>query len=463
MNNQPKKLGFKNYIIIGSLLFGMFFGAGNLIFPIHLGQLAGSNWLAAGFGFLLTGTILPLLAIIAISVTQSSGIYELAKPIGKRYATAFMLLICATLGPLFAMPRTATVPFQVGFASHVNESSQSLWLWGYTLIFFGITYWASRKPTNIMNTVGKLLNPVFLILLAIIFGFALSRPIQGNNQVVPAVGYDHGALLNGFIQGYNTMDCIAGLLFGITVVAAVKGLGIKSPKEISMATLKSGLLGIGLEAVIYVGLIWLGSTSLTMYKPSVDGGIAFNQIANHYLGFGGQIMLAIMVTLTCLTTAVGLAVSFSDALHKKFPSISYRTFNMIAIGFSFAFANVGLDTIIAWSMPMLMFLYPLAITLIILSIASPLFKQDHKVYSWTTGFTLVPALLSAIASAPAIISESPFAKVVSQLNNFLPGADMGMGWLIPSVIGLSIGLAHFGLGLVKQRKKLAMTTDSERH
>ncbi|WP_268912180.1 branched-chain amino acid transport system II carrier protein [Lentilactobacillus sp. SPB1-3] len=461
MNEQTKKLGFKNYIIIGSLLFGMFFGAGNLIFPIHLGQLAGSHWLAAGIGFLLTGTIMPLLAIIAISVTQSSGIYDLAKPISKRYATAFMLLVCATLGPLFAMPRTATVPFQMGFASHISESNQQLWLLVYSLIFFGITYWASRKPSNIMNTIGKFLNPIFLILLAIIFGFAFSRPIQGTNVVISAPGYTHGSFLNGFIQGYNTMDCIAGLLFGITVVAAVKGLGINKPKEVSLATLKSGVIGIGLEAVIYLGLIWLGSTSVSMYKISIDGGIAFNQIAAHYLGLAGQILLAIMTTLTCLTTAVGLAVSFSDALHKKFPKVSYRTFNMIAIGFSFAFANVGLDTIIAWSMPMLMFLYPLAITLIILSIASPLFKRDSRVYIWTTVFTIIPALLDAIKAAPDIISGSAFAKFVLQIDNFLPGSSVGMGWLLPATIGIIFGLVHYGANSLKSRGSELIVPESK--
>ncbi|AQW21174.1 branched-chain amino acid transport system II carrier protein [Lentilactobacillus curieae] len=444
MNNQETKLGMKHYIIIGSMLFGMFFGAGNLIFPIHLGQLAGSNWLIAGIGFLLTGTLLPLLAIIAISVTRSSGIYDLAKPIGSKYATFFMLLVCATLGPLFATPRTATVPFQIGFASHLSKADQPLWLFIYSLIFFGITYWASRKPTNIINTIGKLLNPAFLILLAIIFGFAFSQPIHGGNSMTPSTGYGNAAMLNGFLQGYNTMDCIAGLLFGIAIVTAIKGLGAKSPRQISMTTLKSGLLGIGLEAIIYIGLIWLGSTSLSMFKTSIDGGIAFNQIANHYLGMTGQIILAIMATLTCLTTAVGLSASFSEALHRKFPNISYRTFNIMAVGFSFAFANVGLDTIIAWSTPMLMFLYPLAITLIILSITSPLFNKDRRVYIWTTIFTIIPAILDAIASAPAIISKSAIAQGILKLDNFLPGASLGMDWLLPAGIGLAIGLIiHF--------------------
>ncbi|KRK64940.1 LIVCS family branched chain amino acid cation symporter [Companilactobacillus tucceti DSM 20183] len=136
METKNKKLTFKHYIIIGSMLFGMFFGAGNLIFPIHLGQLAGGHWLSAGLGFLLTGTLLPLLGIIAISVTRSNGIYDLAKPLGHHYATFFMILTCLTLGPLFATPRTATTPFQIGIATHVSSAQEPIYLLGYSLIFF---------------------------------------------------------------------------------------------------------------------------------------------------------------------------------------------------------------------------------------------------------------------------------------------------------------------------------------
>ncbi len=216
METKSKKLSFKHYLIIGSMLFGMFFGAGNLIFPIHLGQLAGAHWFTAGIGFLLTGTLLPLLAIIAIAVTHSNGIYDLAKPIGKRYATFFMVLVCATLGPLFATPRTATTPFQIGFASHLSAAQQPMWLFIYSLIFFGITYGASRKPAGIINSIGKILNPAFLALLAIIFAIAFTSPIsQAANAPITDAAYKNGLILNGFLQGYNTMDCIAGLLFGI--------------------------------------------------------------------------------------------------------------------------------------------------------------------------------------------------------------------------------------------------------
>lgn len=443
---QSKKLSFKQYLIIGSMLFGMFFGAGNLIFPIHLGQLAGAHWLTAGLGFLLTGTLLPLLGIIAISVTRSTGIYDLARPIGKRYATLFMILTCATLGPLFATPRTATTPFQIGIAGHVSASQAPLFLAGYSLIFFGITYWASRKPSGIMAAIGKLLNPAFLILLALIFGFAFTQPLGKANTAQVTASYQTGAFLNGFLQGYNTMDALAALLFGIVVVNAIRGLGQHNPTAIAKTAAKSSLLSIALEALIYLGLIWIGATSLTAFKLSADGGLAFSQIANAFLGIPGEIILAIMATLTCLTTAVGLSSSFSEALHAKFPRIAYRTWNQLACGASFLIANIGLDQIIAWSTPMLMFLYPLAITLIILSITSPLFRRDPMVYRWTTALTLIPASLDALNAAPPIITRQAWVQNLLALDTkYLPFAKYGMDWVAPALIGLAIGLSHYAI------------------
>lgn len=454
---KTQKLTFKHYLIIGSMLFGMFFGAGNLIFPIHLGQLAGAHWLRAGGGFLLTGTLLPLLGIIAISVTRSSGIYDLARPIGKRYATLFMVLTCATLGPLFATPRTATTPFQIGIASHVSATQEPWFLLAYSLLFFGITYWASRKPTGILDMIGKLLNPAFLILLALIFGLAFSQPLGSARGQAITPAYQGHAFLNGFLQGYNTMDALAALLFGIAVVTAIRGLGQTAPTAIAKTAAKASLMSITLEAAIYLGLIWIGATSLAHFKLSADGGIAFAQIANAFMGMPGEIILAIMATLTCLTTAVGLTTSFSEALHAKFPRISYRSWNRLSCGASFLIANIGLDQIIAWSTPMLMFLYPLAITLIVLAIASPLFQHDPIVYRWTTALTLIPAIFDALGAAPAIITRQGWVQALLSLDaQYLPLAKLGLDWALPALIGLLIGLAWHALRQISRAREYRM-------
>lgn len=280
-----KKLTKGNYLFIGSMLFGMFFGAGNLIFPIHLGQLAGSHWLPAAIGFLITGTLLPLLAVIAISITRSNGIYDLAKPIGKKYATIFMILLCATLGPLFATPRTATTPFQIAFGQQLSASQTPWALSIYSLIFFTITWAFARKPGEIVNSIGKLLNPLFLILLAIIFGFAFFEPMGHAGSQTATAAYQHASFLNGFLQGYNTMDAIAGLLFGIAIVTVIRHFGLTNPTAIAKATAKSGLISISLEALIYLILIYIGATSLTYFKLSAVAALRLAKLPCTSWGF----------------------------------------------------------------------------------------------------------------------------------------------------------------------------------
>ena len=223
---ESKKLTFKHYLMIGSLIFGMLFGAGNLIFPVHLGQMAGSHWLSAALGFLASGVLLPVLGLLAISITQSRGIYELARPVGHSYALLFMILIYATIGPFFATPRTATVPFTIGFAPHIPQNQQSLGLLIYSAIFFLLVYFLSSRETKITALIGKVLNPVFLVMLFVIFLLAFSSPLSSAASAPITKEYLTGALTSGLLQGYNTMDALASIAFGITVVTAVRQFGL---------------------------------------------------------------------------------------------------------------------------------------------------------------------------------------------------------------------------------------------
>lgn len=441
---DKSKLTFRKTLIIASLIFGMLFGAGNLIFPVHLGQLAGKNWLAASSGFLISGVLIPLMSLLAIGITNADGIFELARPIGKRYALVFLILIHATLGPLFATPRTATVPFTIGFASIIPSNMQNIALLIFSAIFFAIVYFLSATEAKITDLIGKILNPIFLIMLFGIFLLAFINPIGSANTAVEA-GYVHNAFANGFLEGYNTMDCLAALAFGITVITSIKGLGIDKPKDIAKATAKSGSLGILGIAFIYVCLIWLGATSLNSFKLSSNGGTALAQIAHYYLGAIGDALLATLTTITCLTTAMGLVVAFAQDFHKSFPKISYKIFLAFNCLLSFIVANLGLDQIISWSTPVLMLLYPLAISLVILGILSPLFKNDPIVYKVTTALTLIPAIFDMINALPAVIRDTQIIQTfIKFAEKYIPLFHLGFGWIVFSILGLIIGLAiHF--------------------
>ncbi|UQS87468.1 branched-chain amino acid transport system II carrier protein [Nicoliella spurrieriana] len=443
LNSDP--LSWKEYLTVSSLLFALFFGAGNLIFPIHLGQLSGANWVVATLGFLCTAVVLPLLSVLAISVTRSEGVYDIGKPLGPAFAVTFMVLIHFTIGPLFGTPRTASVPFTVGVEPFLPAKYDTLGLLVFSALFFGVAYYISYKESSIMDKVGKVLNPLFLLMLFAIFFVAFLSPMGHANLQAVTQPYQHNGFLNGFLEGYNTMDALAGLAFGVTVVQAVRQLGKTKPSSNAKVTAKAGVLSVAVEGLIYVVLIWLGATSLNHYKLGADGGGTFSQIMTHYFSNAGQAALAALITLTCLTTAVGLVAAFAQDFHKHFPKLSYHAWLTFICLASFLTANLGLDQIILWSTPMLMFLYPFSMVLILLSVTSPLFHRDPVVYGSVVVFTAVPALFDMLAAFPPVVSKSSFAVAMANFQqSVFPFASVGMDWVVPAVLGAVLGLVwHF--------------------
>lgn len=440
VNQQP--LTWKQYLVVASLLFGLFFGAGNLIFPIHLGQMAGANWLVATLGFLVTAVLLPLLSVLAISVTHAKGVYDIGLPLGSTFALVFMILIHLTIGPLFGTPRTASISFKVGIEPMLPQSMAQIGLLIFSTIFFVCAFVVAYEESNILTSIGKVLNPLFLLLLFIVFLMGFFSPMGRAAAQKVTLAYQQAPFFNGFLQGYNTMDALAGLAFGVTVVTAVRQMGKTTAKSNAKVTAKAGILATLTIGVIYVALIWLGATTLQHYRIAADGGTTFNQIVTYYLGNVGHALLASLITVTCLTTAVGLIAAFAQDFHRSFPKVSYHTWLFLMTLASFLTANFGLDTIIAWSTPMLMFLYPFAMVLILLSITANLFNKDRVVYFWTVLFTLVPAFLDMIAAFPPVVSQSSWALALKGVQmKYLPFAAIGMDWIIPALLGLVIGLA----------------------
>lgn len=441
---ESKPLSTKQYLVVSSLLFGLFFGAGNLIFPLHLGQLAGGHWVGAAVGFLVTGVLLPLLSVLAIAVTRASGVYDIGRPLGPVFALTFMVLIHATIGPLFGTPRTATVAFTVGLAPFVSPNHQTLGLFFFTAVFFGLAFAFSYHENSILANVGKVLNPAFLLLLFLMFLVAFGNPLGNPMTASVTAAYQHAAVVNGFLQGYNTMDALAGLAFGVTVVTAVHQMGQRSDHAVSRVVAKSGLLAMSGVGLIYLLLIVAGAMSLGRFKLSANGGIAFTQLVNYYGGALGQAVLAVLITVTCLTTAVGLVAAFAQDFHKHFPQLSYHTWLALTTLASFATANFGLEQIIAWSTPMLMFLYPLAMVLILLSVGSPLFSRAPVVYACVVVLTVVPALGDMVVAMPPLVSASALGKLVASWRSALPLANLGLSWLVPALVGLGLGLGVYG-------------------
>lgn len=442
MNN---KLSLSAYITIGSMLFGLFFGAGNLIFSVHMGQEAGANTALATLGFIITGVGLPFLGIVAIGFSKSQGLYDLASRISPKYGMFFTLALYLTIGPFFALPRTATVSFEIGLTPFIAPEQITLSLLLFTFAFFLLAWILSLNPSKIMVWIGKVLNPLFLLFLAFLIISAFLSPMGEISALPIQESYQTRPIFKGFTEGYNTMDVLASLAFGIIVVNTIKNLGINSPTEIAKDTFKAGFISLILMSVIYASLAYLGATSLNTFPLSENGGIALAQISTYYFGSLGSILLAIIVTIACLKTAIGLICACAEMFNQLFPKVSYTLFVHLFSLISMLIANVGLTAIIQISIPVLMFLYPLAITLVVLAFLSPLFHHQKIVYQCTTAITLIFAIIEGLKSSAAIISKNPIIyNITTFFDQILPLSSVNMGWILPAFIGLVIG---WGLSL----------------
>ena len=394
---MKKKLTVKEYVYVASMLFGLFFGAGNLIFPTAVGQLAGRNMWSAILGLLITGVGLPLLGVAALGLSRSDGLFALSSKVNRPYAYFFTCALYLTIGPFFAIPRCATVSFTVGLEQILPQNgNMKLYLLLFTLAFFIAALLFSLRPGKILTWVGKILNPFFLLFLGILVVVTLVSPAAVPvSSVEPMGGYIQQPFLTGFLEGYNTMDALASLAFGIIVVQVIRELGVDEPGAVARNTAKAGIFSCLFMGLIYVAVTAMSAKSRGVLPAAENGGVALAQISQTFLGRIGLLILAVTVTLACLKTAVGLITSCSETFTGLFPKgPAYRVWAVIFTLVSLIFANFGLSAIIDYAVPVLMFLYPLAIVLILLA----LFGNNVRASAVSILYGFIPFLyLTALA------------------------------------------------------------------
>lgn len=438
-----RQLTFKQRILAAATLFGMFFGPASLIFPVHLGQLAGSNVILAAIGFIITAVGVPILGVAAIAITHSNGLQALANHIGKGYSYFFTCLLYLAIGPFFAIPRCATISFTTGIVPMLGGNRETQALLIFSAILYAIVLFCSLHPSGIKVWIGKVITPLFLLFFAILVITALLKPSTSISSVAPADAYKTGALFLGFVEGYNTMDGIAGLAFGIVVIDLFRGMGIRKDTAITKAVLYSGSLAGALMALLYVLTIIMGTQSRGLFELSDNGSIALAQIAGHYLGKFGSVVLALTITFACLKTSIGLVTSCAEAFRRMFPNgPSYKVWAVIFTAISFIITNFGLSSVLAYSLPALMFLYPLTITLILLALFGKFFDHDKAVYISVTAFTCTASLIDLLKTLPAALQDALHLDgILALAPKIFPLFSLNLGWILPAVIGFVIGLS----------------------
>ncbi len=428
-----EKMDSKNLLLVSLMIFSMFFGAGNLIFPPLLGQLSGTNMMVSMGGFLISAVGLPILAIAVVA--KSGGLHILASRVHPKFAFAFTVLVYLSIGPFLGIPRAASLAFEMGISPFLSNTAgeSSLPLFIYTLVYFGIAYWLCMSPSKLVDRFGKVLTPTLLVLIVSIFVFSLFKPIGIFAE--PIGDYAQFPLLKGFLEGYMTMDAIAALNFGIVISIALKGMGITEEKELVSNTIKAGAIAGLLLSIIYVMLAYLGAASQTTFGVTENGAQVLTNVVFYLFGRKGAVLLGVIFSLACLTTSVGLLTSCSQYFAKLMPKVSYKTFVKILSVSSMIFANVGLTQILKFSVPILTAIYPMAIVLMILALLNRFFKGNSYVY-----------LFAMICTSFVSISDAlgQFGLKINILNS-LPFYSKGLGWVIPATVGAIAGFIYGNL------------------
>ncbi|MFD2369143.1 branched-chain amino acid transport system II carrier protein [Brevibacillus sp. GCM10020057] len=437
-----RELSKRETITVGLMLFALFFGAGNMIFPPALGQAAGTDVWAAMFGFITTGVGLPLLGVIAVGL-GGGDLQTLARRVHPVFAVVFTFVVYLAIGPFLAIPRTGTVTYEMGVLPFLPASAKDSWLplFVTTVVYFAVTYWLCLNPSKLVDRIGKILTPALLIIIAVMFIGTLVNPL---GDMGPATGdYTESPFIKGFLEGYLTLDALAAMVFGIVVTASVQAVGVTDRRKITTSTIKAAVIAAVGLGLVYLALSHMGATSQSLGKLE-NGGQILTGVVHVLFGPLGSLLLGLAVTLACLTTSVGLVASCATFFSERIPGVSYKAMAAILSVFSAGVANVGLTQLIAFSVPVLMAIYPIGIVLMILSFFHKLFRGYSAVY---IGAIVVTAAISLIDGA-ALIGLP--VDAITEAYGHLPLYKEGIGWLLPAVAGALLG---FLWGSLRPKRK----------
>lgn len=411
------KKNTKDAIVIGFALFSMFFGAGNLIFPAFLGNKVGSQFLAAIIGFIITGVGLPFLAITACSM--GDGTFDsISNKIGKKFSIILTILLFVAIGPMLAIPRTAATTYELAINPFFPKVPALLAM----VIYFLINIFFVFKKSSVIDTLGKYLTPTLIILLGFIIIKGLLIPID---KIVSTNAVN--VFSSSLLEGYQTMDAIAALLFAGIITKSLKVKGYNNKEMPSMLLKSSIIAGIGL-AFVYGGLTFIGAQTVNLTLKNVGKTEILILISRNILGDLGPILIGVAMGLACLTTSIGLLTSGAEFFEKVSKGKLTYKFNAIIISIiSLVIATLGVDKIIVLSVPILNVLYPVSITLIVTSLLNKLINNINAI-RLATYTSLIFGLLS----------------VIPEVNlNFIPLSNIGFSWVIPTIIAIFIGCIAF--------------------
>ncbi|MDD3347047.1 branched-chain amino acid transport system II carrier protein [Oscillibacter sp.] len=410
----------KDMFVIGFALFSMFFGAGNVIFPPYLGLGCGRQWVLGFLCYYLADIGLALAALFAILRSGSSD--GITRPIGRIPSTVLMSAIVLCIGPMLAIPRTAATTYEMSVAPLVSGLSP---VW-FSVLFFALILLLCLNESAVVDIVGKVLTPALLLGLLVLIVKGVIDPIGP----VPAHILVENVPRTGIEAGYQTMDVLAALVFGIILLDSAREKGHTDPKAQFRVVAGAGVVAGVALLVVYLGLTYLGVTTSCFFDLTVLRTFLMTSIVRNLLGSGGIVLFSIVVALACITTAVALVSSAAAYFaHLSGERIPYRLLVILISVFSAEVSNFGLEQIVAIAGPILDIVYPPTLVLIALAFLHRWIPND-----WVYRFAVLGAL------AFSLLSVLKGRGMPMDFLERLPLASYGFGWVVPAAVCGAVGL-----------------------
>ena len=420
----------KELLMIGLMVFSIFFGAGNLIFPPIIGKQAGTNVVTTMLFFSITAIIFPILGVVAVA--KSNGLRNLANRVDPIFSIIFTIATYLAIGPALAMPRAGTLPFEIAISPYIPANvSKGLILFIYTTVFFGVVYWLSLSPNKLLERISKITSPIFLVLIFMLFVGTFLKPM--GEYMPPEPLYAKNMGLQGFLDGYLTLDALAGLNYGLVVVYVIKQKNVLEESKIAKIVISTGIFAGILLFVVYMMLAHVGASSISKFPNTSNGAEILADVMKYLYGNFGAVLLACMFTVACLNIGVGLTTSLSQYFHSMVKRVPYKVWATIWVIWSYMLANLGLNKIMEYSVPVLLAIYPASLVLIVLALIDKYIKGSSTVYRFVIYPTVV---ISIIHTLDKINIEIPLA---SSLVKKLPLQSADLGWLSAAGICFVIG------------------------
>lgn len=408
---------------LGFMTFAFFLGAGNIIFPPMAGFLAGEQMGWAMLGFLVTGVGLPLVTILAIA-KAGGGIQTMSKFLPAWVGTAIAIAVALIIGPTFATPRTGLVAYEMGLKPFLGAEAGQLSQTVFTIGYFALSLVLSLNQGRLLDAIGKVLTPLLVLLLIVLAVAVLVAP-QGSVPMATGEYLAHPGA-KGLLEGYNTMDTFGALMFGMLIIDVLKQKGVTDTGLQTRYLVRAGLIAAAGLAFVYISLFQLGATAGGLLDAPNNGGEIVALYVAKLFGTSGQFILASIVSLACLTTAVGLTSACADFFHSLLPRMSYRTLVIGMSALCALVANIGLSELIALSIPVLVAIYPIAVVLVLMTFLKERFSHPRLAFQ----IVMLVALLFGALDGLKVVG------VNLEMFNFLPLFELGLAWLLPTLVAI---------------------------